>query len=356
MATPEATPVETPAAEPMAAKLMTPAPTPAVTPAAAAPKLTAKPTLKPTLKPKLTPKAPAMPAAVPATPPAEGSADSTPAPAEPLTPAAPAAAPAAVRPTLKPKLKPGAPVTGHLKPVTIQPAQASDAPAPADPKKATSRVDLGDARTGTAETGALDAGPKTIRIKPAKLGQPAATPAGAGAAPDPKRQTSRISLESALAGTDSASSADTDSGPKTIRLKRPSQTPSVKVDAGALNKTAQIDTDAVAPTPTQKRTIKVKRPTGGKRGPKVKVGARGGAAAAVGSPAAAVPVAPTPPTDGAHWSFITFSIIGLLLTAGAIYVLASQAVGPNHSLTQLSSYKQGPDLPVKGKRVRQVQY
>ena len=39
-----------------------------------------------------------------------------------------------------------------------------------------------------------------------------------------------------------------------------------------------------------------------------------------------------------------------------IYVLAAQAVGPNHSLTQLSRYKKGPDLPMAGKRPRQVQY
>ena len=292
--------------------------------------------LKPKLKPKgtLTPPATATQA-----PSAEAPAETAPAPVE---------APAE-RPTLKPTLKPAGSDTARLKPISLG-APKEAAPTAETAKKSTSRVDLDDARSGTAEVGANATGPKTIRIKPAQLSP---TPPAAARTNDPKRQTSRISLESALAGSDSPAAG---SGPKTIRLKRPSNIPAVKVGGGALSKTTQLKTDAAgvpSPTPTQKRTIKVKRPTAARRAPQVKAGGRPAAAAAASSPTRA---APTPPTDGAHWSFITFSILAFLITAGAIYVLAAQAVGPNHSLTQLSRYKEGPDLPMYQKRTRQVQY
>jgi hypothetical protein len=300
------------------------------------------------LKPKLKPKGPLTPpAAATLAPSAEAPAATAP---------APVAAPAE-RPTLKPTLKPAGSDTARLKPISLgTPKEA--APTEETAKKSTSRVDLDDARSGTAEVGANAAGPKTIRIKPAQLSPTPPAAAAAAAANDPKRQTSRISLESALAGTDSPAAS---SGPKTIRLKRPSNIPAVKAGSGTLSKTTQLKTDAAgvpSPTPTQKRTIKVKRPTAARRAPQVKAGGRPGAAAGAGSPTPSAPVhvAPTPPTDGAHWTFITFSILAMLLTAGTIYVLAAQAVGPNHSLTQLSSYKQGPDLPMAGKRTRQVQY
>ena len=260
--------------------------------------------------------------------------------------------------TLAPVDGPAAANTARLKPITVSaPKVVPAAPAAETAKKATSRVELQEARGGAAEVGANATGPKTIRIKPTKLPPQSKPTAAAGAADhDPKRQTSRISLESALAGTDSVAA---DSGPKTIRLKRPSETPSVKLGGdGNLSKTAQIDTDAAGiPTPTQKRTIKMKRPAG-RPGVKIKTGARAGGPASAGATPTptAIQTAPTPKTDGAHWTFITFSILGLLLTAAVIYVLAAQAVGPNHSLTQLSSYKQGPDLPMAGKRPRQVQY
>jgi hypothetical protein len=100
-----------------------------------------------------------------------------------------------------------------------------------NPKKRTSRISLDQV---TAEPGAaatVSAGgiaSKTIRLAPATSGQVSAAPlasvgkamTGIFVADDVKRKTSRISLESVLPHLEAASSG-ADGGPKTIKIKRP---------------------------------------------------------------------------------------------------------------------------------------
>ncbi len=159
-------------------------------------------------------------------------------------------------------------------------------------------------------------------------------------APDPKRQTSRISLDSVLG-------SEGETGPKTIKLKRPASS-TAKVqglefpEAGEpRSKTAAIDLTAESTgddTPeTQKKTIKVKRPTAR---PSLKTSAAGGAGGG-SSPTMFAPPAKKLAADSAHWTFIVAGCAATIIAGVLIYVLCAQAFGPNLSLTPLSY--SGPD-------------
>jgi hypothetical protein len=176
--------------------------------------------------------------------------------------------------------------------------------------------------------------------------------------PDPKRQTSRISLESALG-------SESDNGPKTIKLKRPGiNNTSIRIQG-----LESRDTAAAPPPPpppaaaaglptaspgdnaipeTQKKTIKVKRPAG-------RTALRtGGSSTGSGSSS---PAMFTPPTkavaaDSAHWFFILTGCAATIITGVLIYVLCAQALGPNISLTELSYGAPEAELPWPGRITR----
>ncbi len=169
---------------------------------------------------------------------------------------------------------------------------------PAQPKKATTRIDMAAAamipeeksKTTRINLGAFGADtgvPKTIKIqRPSeastiKLNRPpaaAAPPSAAPAAPpftqaQSKRQTSRISLQEAFIApaegqTPGAPAAEAPQppGPKTIRIKRPggdsagSSIPLQEPAPAAAAPAAEPATEAGPPT--QRKTIKLRRPGG----------------------------------------------------------------------------------------------
>jgi hypothetical protein len=243
-------------------------------------------------------------------------------------------------------------------------------------KKETSRIPLGQAKSASGESEGGPERPKTIRISPA-----AQQPSGGGQTPekapekkpgadqkqaegeskeDQKRKTSRISLESALGMGEGGK----ETGPKTIKLKRPgagagkvsgAPQPGKEEEAGKskeqVSKTSQIPEEATpeeGTTPTRRRTIKVKRPGQG----------AGKAPPAPSRPAeqpqaapAAQQVAASAPAQVKEPG-ITFSLIGIaaaIIVLVTIYVMAAQAFGPNDvSLTQLSYGLPGLDLSWPG--------
>lgn len=195
----------------------------------------------------------------------------------------------------------------------IPPQTIPDAPAVvAVPKAATSRVDLSTTQTpasvqtlkksttriplessggGTADTptiGEQNISSKTIRLTPLSAARPMTIPPAPrpvpSAAEAAKRQTSRIPLEAALAEERAAATgtATAAGGPKTIRIKRPTQTPatlptslpSAAPDASTAqtiqqtqkSKTSRVDSadiqaEATAQA-TQRKTIKIRRAEG----------------------------------------------------------------------------------------------
>jgi len=176
-----------------------------------------------------------------------------------------------------------------------------------------------------------------------------------------KRKTSRIPLEEALTADkepDEAAEPADPARPKTIKIKRPgSETATVKAkkpapadktateaDNSELSKTSRLDIppDATDATPTQKKTIRVKRPDGG------------AAAKPAATPHPAKGVVPPEPMGpirsdepGTVWAIL--ALAASLVMCVLIYVLAAQAVGPNISLTGLSSWTDGPNLSWPGK-------
>ena len=158
-------------------------------------------------------------------------------------------------------------------------------PPGADPnKRKTARVDLAAAQAPTTATVSKSATtritlptmpaatpqgyvPKTIRLTrpgvrpvvPSSSGHIVVPPVASDLA---KRQTSRIPLEAAMAVPDGA--PGTSDVPKTLRLKRPDE----EAGSGSLAPTsseaavASEHTPADAPQPTQRKTIRIKRPVG----------------------------------------------------------------------------------------------
>ena len=233
--------------------------------------------------------------------------------------------------------------------------------APGDPKRETSKIPLDAAKPAPGA-----AGPKTIRISPAKnaaVAQMAA--ADAEGSDDDKRKTSRISLEAALAPDGDGAAAG---APKTIKIKKPSDSstikaakgPSIKAAIDDLSKTARLDdvTDDDAGPVTRKKTIKVKRPTqrpGVQRTVKaVRPGTEGGAAVEPqAGEAGPVPAAPGLMSVQAEEKMNPFfpicAILAALIMIVTVYMFCAQAFGPNVSLTQLSYWPSGPDLAWPGK-------
>jgi len=254
-----------------------------------------------------------------------------------------------MRPVMAPKtIKLKKPVPLGIKRDTPEPA------APFGTKRATSKISLPSDQDGRS----TPAGTQPIRIAQTSpiatiiAGNVAETDGIVGAttvtasapppqpAPDPKRQTSRISLDSALG-------SESESGPKTIKLKRPGSS-TVRVQglepseaaSEPRTKTAAIDLTAESAsddTPdTQKKTIKVKRPVGR---PTLRTSAAGGAGATTGggsAPTMFAPPAKKLAADKAHWTFILAGCAATIITGVLIYVQCAQTFGPNLSLTPLS--------------------
>lgn len=216
----------------------------------------------------------------------------------------------------------------------------------------TGKIDLPDGQAPKRETSRIPldpAGDDTVpTVTIAGMGKAAVTDA-AGAdtsaeAGDAKRQTSRISLETALASDDGAEIRPADGGPKTIRLKRPSEAATVKVSKApgtqaesfatqaksVMSKTAILDDTAppdAGPTPTRKKTIRVKRPTKAAGLSDVPV-KRTGLASEEEALSLGVPVAADEP--GALFSLC--AVAAVIIVGITLYVLCAQAC-PNLGLS-----------------------
>jgi hypothetical protein len=286
--------------------------------------------------------------------------------------AAPADAPGVVMksqptPTIeikKPAAQPSAAPAMGVKPLVMEPASAPVAENKPASKSETSRIPLELATPAAAPAVNV----KTIRVKPAggtaALGVQvaAAQPAIPSKPIDDKRKTSRISLESALAMEDKGA----DKGaPKTIRLRKLGEatgkvTPTLDTiraePAGGgragMGQTARLEeeaeTEEEGPTPTRRKTIKVKRPTD-KPGFRVTAGGAAAAGAEGAAAGAEGGIAIPAKTTGFDWTSMVVAILTIIMTFVVMFMLASQAVGPNSSLTQLSSWTEGPDFGWTGK-------
>ena len=326
-------PAMAPAASPVAAK-------PAAAPVAASPIAEPAGVKKPTLRMSPVPTGGKM-KTVALKP---GQAKPAAAAASAAAPVKAAAAPAGAAPkavaTPKPVANLGSPPSPTAKTVRLKPAGAAvgkvaalkPAGAPAA-KTATSKVPLEAAKMPSDSA-------LTIKRPAVKKAAAAAEALG-----DSKRKTSRIALDSVLAATDAGQPEAPSTGPKTIKLKRPSEAVTVKAvrkgpataSAGASSKTAPMDEAAAAATPSGKRTVKVRKPTMKVKSKAAKAGV--GAAA----PAKAAAVKEVPYVDSAHWLFVTFAVFAVLVVSVTVWMYTSQVIGPNYCLTQ-TTYSQ-PEIP-----------
>ena len=169
--------------------------------------------------------------------------------------------------------------------------------------------------------------PKTIKIRPNASTQPLAE---SGAARMPSQQaagkakTSRIPLESAMSlpsGAAAQQAASADGAPKTIKLKRPGEMSTIKVSVAGVGATHAAATEpAHEESVTQKRTIRVKRPT-------VAV-ASVDAGGASGDPTISMTPVPLPaaPERGLGW-FIAVAAVCILVGIGVTVVVSLQLFG-----------------------------
>ncbi len=254
----------------------------------------------------------------------------------------------APRPMLRPVL---APKTIKLKkpvPIGIK-RESADLGADVGSKRSTSKISLPVTLEPPAE--AVPVGTKTIRIAPGvvEVGQQVANneepdgtlaPLPQAPPPDPKRQTSRISLESVL-GSGGPSAA-----PKTIKLQRPASSAipgrvQSLDDSGASaahDETSAEDlpaADAEAGKPeADKKTIKVKRPS---VKPFIRSGGTSGASDSDGGPVMfAPPEFLAVAEDRMHWSFVIAAVAATVVSCVLIYVFLAQVLGPNVSMTEYS--------------------
>jgi hypothetical protein len=151
--------------------------------------------------------------------------------------------------------------------------------------------------------------------------------------------------------------------PKTIRLKRPDGATAkvaptldtIRAEAApggrvGMGQTARLEeetaTEEEGPSPTRRKTIKVKRPTDRPGFRVVAGGAEAGGVRGAGGPEEeAFPRKAT----GFDWTTMVVAILTMILTSVIIFMLTSQASGPNASLTQLSHWPEGPDFGWTGK-------
>jgi len=247
-------------------------------------------------------------------------------------------------------VKPGAPTPPKM---VLNTAERVSPPGLDPNKRKTSRVDLAAAQAAVSSAvlksattritlptmpAAAPQGftPKTIRLtrpggRPATpivpahaaalsaSGRVVATPLPADAA---KRQTSRIPLENAMAVPETAPAAGETA--KTLRLKRPEES------AGAANLAMPaMEADAVSeqtpgdvPQATQRKTIRIKRPTGGKSAPMAVP--RSMAVARIEAEAALRAADSLEQPVGVLWPVL--AAVALLVTCVLVYALAVQAV------------------------------
>jgi hypothetical protein len=250
----------------------------------------------------------------------------------------------------------------------------------ADTKRKTSRIPIEKA-TGAPkdepEAAAASLKPKTIKIRPTapipkiratqplSITAPMTEEANATISADAKkRKTSRIPLEDALTadkeGDDAAAETEDPARPKTIKIKRPGSSmdaPTVKLKKTTLaeeepapaemNKTARLDSlplDDADATPTQKKTIRVKRPSAPVGG-KPEIHRTGPGGLSLTPPEALVEEESDEP--GAVWAVL--GMAATLVLCVVVYMLAAQAIGPNTAGTQISAWKDGPNLSWPGK-------
>ena len=281
------------------------------------------------------------------------------------------------KPIQKPPAADDVPDSAIRRPVLRRPGESA-APSP----RITTRVDVPSLRKTTRVdvpphvlADAEDDEFKTVKLRPTPPPAPGGAPLPTGPKPPTpaqqqaaKSKTTRITLEAAYAGDDSA--------PKTIRLKRPSEMKSATAPIAVPVATAKRATGAVPsisiaqhsqtarlPTqqldqhiqpigdeegsPTRRKTIKIKRPTA-PSGVKITIGGKGAADTDTDSGATVPPLAERQPVmalapDSAHWTFIAASIVAMLLTIGVIWILAAQAFGPNAAVTGYSQ-RWGADI------------
>jgi hypothetical protein len=252
-----------------------------------------------------------------------------------------------------------APHTPTIRAEPITPSVPKGTGAEAQTKRKTSRISLetvmATPKPAESPTPAVTPGatpPKTIRIRPIPASGTikatggvvitSTTPPSQQPPAGEKRKTSRISLDSAVppekVGTEPPKPA---SIPKTIQLKRP---PTVTPVSGEVPPATPVEPEAEASaegTPTKRKTIKVKRP-----GEQITLPT---GTAHIPAPAAAAAIPVPMPADRPSWIWHVITIAAILVMGVVIYVLAAQAFGPNVSLTELSCWKEGPNLPWPGK-------
>jgi hypothetical protein len=266
-------------------------------------------------------------------------------------------------------VKPVSPAPVEAAGVAAEPRKSPTATVPVVPvgapptKRETSRIPLEMAKPPlgaapprpTVRSGA----PSTIRVKPVVVRQTVdlaqavpdqAAPAAAApetptaepaAAPSPdagKRKTSRISLEAVLGAPAPAAAPAQPAVPvgddeqRTIRLRRTSEPLAKKTvsitDLGAEAVAPEPETTAGGePSPTRKKTIKVRRP--GEAG-------EGGAPAEVARPAPSMAMSVEQVEDRPNAVFGWFAGVGVAVCLVVIYVLMAQAFGPNICMTTVS--------------------
>lgn len=248
--------------------------------------------------------------------------------------------------------------------IKLQPlsdAEKAAAAAEADERSQTMRIKIPEVES-LAETPRLDFKPATtIVAKTLKVEKPAAAAEAkaplttvkpsttiapktkpGGELPPSKKETSRIPLEAALA-PEEKETKEPSTGPKTIRLKRPSEATTIKVSQRpmiskigeeapaeeAMGKTSPLD-EAVAEledtsTPTKRKTIRVKRPT---KRPGVESVSMPVAGAEEQPEEAKAEVAAVP-ADEPGLAFSLVAIAAVVVACVAIYVLAAQTVAPD---------------------------
>ncbi|MEI7879404.1 MAG: hypothetical protein WCI95_00885 [bacterium] len=211
-------------------------------------------------------------------------------------------------------------------------------------KKKTARIPLDQVSTEPGVT-VSSAGmvSKTIRLSPAMTGMGSVVPmpsvgkvlSGMNVSDDTKRKTSRISLEAVLPQLEAAA-AGGDTGPKTIRIKRPtmaapgSSPPLPALETGAVaptepspkSQTTRVDIPPEATAEgqqTQKKTIKIRRAEG--VGPEVKAGPRLVSISRNETETAAASVQVVAP----HWSFVLMATAAVVTMCVMLYVLMAQA-------------------------------
>ncbi len=283
---------------------------------------------------------------------------------KPMTPSAgiagqpmavkPALSPMTAKPTLSMTAKPAIPENLEKVPTTVlakPPAsvQEQQAPAATDAaeqvslisKRETSKIPLTAAKImpspkigQTAGSPIKSIGGEATAIK---LGKPTIIhgPSETTDPSSPKHTTSRISLESVL----SSSGEESDSGPKTIKLKKPSSTGAIKIKDDQttesdiktnLAKTSRLDEipEEAEDTASKRKTIRVKRAGASTDGQETVVKRTD-----AGQPAGGV----TTPfafsqQDEPGGVFIAIAIVAILVTITTTYMFASQAFESNVAL------------------------